>query len=550
MVDNKHGALLDIESKEDFAYYLERPIKDLTMLAYAKNGIRYKTFEIGKKRSGEKRTIEAPVGYLKAVQRQLLELFNEAYRPPQCVHGFVSSCSIASNAMSHVKKSAVVNLDLRDFFPSITGDRIHGLFRKDPFSFPEDVANLLTELVCYKGSLPQGAPTSPILSNMICYRLDKQLVSYAAKNKLVYTRYADDITFSSTSRSAINKLFNESELGINSVSPEVRNIIGSNRFEINETKIHIARKSSRQQVTGIIVNEKCNFPRKEYRSLRVLFNNWALVGFEYAGAEYAKRNHSYSSKLFNEAGLISETLLKKHIRGRLEYYTMITGPNKKASQPLAKLWNMYHDVTGEKVPISTPERTVCQTEICYSRQNDQGDPIPLCENGTSFLTDKGYLFTCAHCLCDIHHEYKKIGDERCSFPTLKVLYEPELSDFLIDKTLDVAAIKAPPFMKNEAFALTNGNYFPQIGESVKAYGFAGGDSSIRCIEAAVAETLKAGRVRVDRPFIHGMSGGPVFNTRGEAIGLLTGGSAPDDYSHDGEFVLFSAISEQLPNAFR
>ena len=92
--------------------------------------------------------------------------------------------SIASNAKSHVKKSAVVNLDLKDFFPSITGDRIHGLFRKDPFFFPEDVTNLLTELVCNNGTLPQGAPTSPILSNMICYRLDKQLINYAAKTDL------------------------------------------------------------------------------------------------------------------------------------------------------------------------------------------------------------------------------------------------------------------------------------------------------------------------------------------------------------------------------
>lgn len=475
-------------------------------------------------------------------------LFSKAYQPPLCVHGFVPLHNISSNAKSHVKKSAVVSIDLKNFFPSITGDRIHGLFRSDPFYFPEDVANLLTELVCNKGSLPQGAPTSPILSNMICYRLDKQLVSYAAKNKLVYTRYADDITFSSTSRNAINKLFNENESGVAAINSEVRDLIKANRFEINEAKIHIARKSSRQQVTGIIVNEKCNFPRKEYRSLRVLFNNWDRIGIEYAGAEYAKCNHSHASKLFDEDGLISETLLKKHIRGRLEYYTMITSPNKKASLPLAKLWSMYHDVTGERVPISTPEHTVYQTEVCYSRENAQGEPVLLCENGTSFLTDKGYLFTCAHCLCELHHEYKKIGTELCLFPTLKTIYEPEISDFFIDKTMDIATIKAPSFMKNEPFVILNKDYLPQIGETVKAYGFAGGDKSVRCIEGKVAEILKKGRIRVDRPFIHGMSGGPVVNTRGEVIGVLTGGSASDDYSHDGEFVSFSMICEQLPGA--
>ena len=84
-------------------------------------------------------------------------------------------------------------------------------------------------------------------------------------------------------------------------------------------------------MTGIIVNEKCNFPRKEYRALRVLFRNWDQVGFEHAGTEYAKHNHSRASKLFDEKGLISEARLKRHIRGRLEYYTMISGSNKKVS---------------------------------------------------------------------------------------------------------------------------------------------------------------------------------------------------------------------------
>lgn len=259
------------------------------------------------------------------------------------------------------------------------------------------------------------------------------------------------------------------------------------------------------------MNEKCNFPRKEYRALRVLFRNWDQVGFEHAGTEYAKHNHSRASKLFDEKGLISEARLKRHIRGRLEYYTMISGSNKKVSQPLAKLWDMYHDVTGEKVPISAPERTVIQTEVCYSWKNDQGETVLFCEDGSSFLTDWGLLFTCAHCLCDLSQDHEKTGNELCTFAIPRIVYEPKISEFVIDKAMDIAVIKAPPFMKNASSVRINKDYLPQIGESIMAYGFAGGNSLVRCIEAKVAEMLTGGKIRVDRAFIHGMSGSPVVN---------------------------------------
>lgn len=100
-------------------------------------------------------------------------------------------------------------------------------------------------------------------------------------------------------------------------------------------------------------------------------------------------------------------------------------------------------------------------------------------------------------------------------------------------------------MKNASSVRINKDYLPQIGESIMAYGFAGGNSLVRCIEAKVAEMLTGGKIRVDRAFIHGMSGSPVVNTRGEVIGVLAGGSAPDDYSHDGEFILFSTIEDRF-----
>ena len=155
----------------------------------------YHEIEI-KKRNGGIRKICAPEDKLKNIQRKMLHILEEVYRKKPAAYGFINDKSNVSNAQNHCKRELILNIDLKDFFDQIHFGRVFGLLKKEPYSIGEEAAKVIAQLVCYKGKLPQGAPTSPIISNMICSPLDTQLTHLAKRYKLVYTRYADDITFS------------------------------------------------------------------------------------------------------------------------------------------------------------------------------------------------------------------------------------------------------------------------------------------------------------------------------------------------------------------
>jgi RNA-directed DNA polymerase len=153
---------------------------------------RYRAFEIAK-RSGAKRSIEAPSPVLLVLQRKLLQVLEAVYEPRAPVHGFVRARSVLTNASLHVRRAWVLNIDLADFFPSIHFGRVRGIFRAKPFLLPDPVAIAIAQLTCSQGRLPQGAPTSPIISNIICAKMDGELRRFASEQGAVYTRYADDI---------------------------------------------------------------------------------------------------------------------------------------------------------------------------------------------------------------------------------------------------------------------------------------------------------------------------------------------------------------------
>ena len=159
----------------------------------------YTEFELPK-RSGGIRAIRAPVSALKSIQRKLLALLETLYSPRVCVHGFVKKQSIRSNAAAHSNKTYVLNVDIEEFFPSINFGRVRGALIARPFSLSPDVATVIARLCCVNNCLPQGAPTSPIIANIVCMRLDGELSRLARANGCKYTRYADDLTFSTHKR--------------------------------------------------------------------------------------------------------------------------------------------------------------------------------------------------------------------------------------------------------------------------------------------------------------------------------------------------------------
>lgn len=268
-------ALRAASSLHHVADLLDFTPKALAYILYKKLApAKYTSFSIAK-RGGGFRTINAPSPELKLLQRHLSDLLlgcvaeiNTARKSAdQLAHGFKPGRSIVTNAVKHRKRRYVFNLDLRDFFSTINFGRVRGFFIKDAnFMLHPKVATILAQIACYANGLPQGSPCSPVISNLVGHILDIHLSKLAAKNGCTYSRYADDITFSTNKRefpSDIAKLV-EGATHAWAVGAALEEIITSAGFAINPQKTRMQYRGSRQDVTGLVVNRKVNV-RTEYR---------------------------------------------------------------------------------------------------------------------------------------------------------------------------------------------------------------------------------------------------------------------------------------------
>lgn len=214
----------------------------------------YRQFEIPK-RHGGMREISAPYPSLMCVQEWIYDkILLPRYQFPCCVTGFVKGRSIKDNASPHCGKDVVVQMDIKDFFPSIQLNRVINVFKI--LGYHNQMAYYLAKLCCKDNVLPQGAPTSPILSNIIAWRMDKRLSALSEKYNITYTRYADDLTFSG------------SHIGRSFVA-FVSKVINDEGFEVNESKTKILRKNSRKILTGVSVSSgQTTIPKRLKRRLR------------------------------------------------------------------------------------------------------------------------------------------------------------------------------------------------------------------------------------------------------------------------------------------
>lgn len=269
-------ALLGIKSPKQLGYLL---------LASDADGGPYQRFTLAKRQGGE-RVICAPGKTLRYVQRKILDSILSLVPPHSAAHGFVKARSTVTNALPHVAASVVIKFDLEDFFPTIHGYRVLGLFARlgyevDDGRFSTDdeathVAPVLARLCCYTphprqsgpGAMPQGAPTSPAISNLVCRGLDARLHGLAERLGGVYTRYADDLTFS----------FRDAEFDVGRFRWWVNQVCHQEGFYINEAKFRVLRRSQRQAVTGIVVNDGLHLPRKLRRQLRAILHNCHSLG--------------------------------------------------------------------------------------------------------------------------------------------------------------------------------------------------------------------------------------------------------------------------------
>lgn len=301
--------LKNCRSLSELALLLGYNAKGLSYILYKiDDSVKYTTFQVDKK-SGGKRTISKPCLKLKTLQRKLANLLYsciEETKPngekltdfkgskktlpkrkraiKSISHGYERGLSIATNAERHTKKRYVYNIDLESFFPSFNFGRVRGFFIKNKqFKLHPKVATIIAQIACHQNQLPQGSPCSPVISNMICKNLDYYLLSIAKENSCIYTRYVDDLTFSTNKRKfpAIIAYRRLKIFGKESwlLGKAVEEAILKAGFKVNRKKCRMQTSNSRQEVTGLTVNRKVNTSSAYYRNLRAMCHSVFKHGY-------------------------------------------------------------------------------------------------------------------------------------------------------------------------------------------------------------------------------------------------------------------------------
>lgn len=410
----KLNYLKKISTKPSFAKALGVDPVFLTRCLYiSKPENQYEIFEIPKK-SGGMRVINAPTADLKGLQKKLSDLLlgcideiNIAKYPksqlsspkmrdknnldysgkvlkikipsseskqPSLSHGFVKNRSIITNAMMHLGKKNVLNIDLENFFDSFNFGRVRGFFIKNEnFKLNPNIATVIAQIACYENKLPQGSPCSPVITNLITHCLDIRLASLAKKYKCTYTRYADDITFS-TRKSVFPPQIMKENIEVNHgyiSGKKLTREIEHAGFSINDKKTRIQYKDSRQDVTGLIVNKKPNTKKEYWRTARakcdILFKTGKFTQLNKDGDEV-------------------EGSLNK-LEGQLNFIDQVDHHNRmRQKAPLAPEYTIKNWGKFSKNLLSGRERTFSKF-LFYRLFYGNNTPTILCEG----KTDNVYL---------------------------------------------------------------------------------------------------------------------------------------------------------------
>jgi retron-type reverse transcriptase len=315
--------LPELVTLSDIAEAMKLTTEDIVWLAYERSTTEtdhYTRFEIPK-RSGGSRLISSPKPKMRLAQSWINQNVLEKLTPSQYCYAFRPNLSIVDNATQHLGKSVIVKLDVKDFFPSITFNRVRGYF--EHLGYNPGVSTVLALLctdaprvrITVKGhsqivavgarSLPQGACTSPALANLIASRLDARLAGLieSFSGQWSYTRYADDLTFSTT----------EPEAEIGQLIAAVNHIAKDENFEIKSEKTRIMRSPRRQSVTGLIVGDEVRIPKATIKKMRALFHNIETKGKDVVSEELGKDAMNVAHGYWAYLHMVSPTQANKYL---------------------------------------------------------------------------------------------------------------------------------------------------------------------------------------------------------------------------------------------
>ncbi|MCW0163712.1 reverse transcriptase domain-containing protein [Burkholderia pseudomallei] len=383
----------------------------------------YRAFLMAK-RSGGFRLIREPRRRLKVLQEKVLaHLYECAGTPKPCAHAFIKDRSIVTNARKHLERrpTFVLNLDLEAFFPSINFYRVRGVLKKPPFNYSHEVATVLAQMCVVGNELPQGAPTSPFLSNQVCRSMDRDLMALAKRHRATYTRYADDITFSfsSPTRAALPSNICTFDSGVVTLGQELVGIINQHTFQINPSKTRMSTRRRRMEVTGIVINEFTNVKRRFIDKIRGALHAWDRYGYAAAQAAWEQRvtngtTLAYAKRPWKRQTRTGQTpALKNVLWGKLLYVRMVRGDSDAIYTRLAEKYNRLvtreRDGNAEFAASTLPveaivrnvddaERAVFVVEWAADYQPPvPGQPTMVGGQGTAFAyKQRNRLITCDH----------------------------------------------------------------------------------------------------------------------------------------------------------
>ena len=489
------------------------------LCAKVPNSEHYTYFEIRKK-SGGLRHITAPVGFWKTIQSRLLRILECVYQPKQVVHGFTTGRSILTNAQAHVARKWVLNVDIADFFPSINFGRVRGMFMAPPYQLPDQVSTVLAQICCVENELPQGSPTSPIVANMVCARLDAHMSQLARAHRCSYTRYADDLSVSTNQAKFPIELAQYIWVeGKSRCVPgsKLSRTIRKNGFNINLGKARLQKYTQRQEVTGLITNEHLNVRRTYIREIRAILHNMRTKGLDECQREYESK---YAHRRQRNPKATTPPL-RLILKGKIEYVGMVRKKEDKLHYRLVKeLDSLIPNFV--KVPILKDELEWLFDLVWLIESEDQ--------QGTGFLLKGVGLVTAAHVVGKLANQIKAIsGTGRVRNPTL--VFRDDVRDVAIfdigapkDAGLEVSTLEPKLRLPILLLGFPNHNY----GDAVQVHeGHVSGSRN----DPTSSERL----ILLNAPVIFGNSGGPVLDLSYKVIGMALRGAANSVEGQSNEF---------------
>lgn len=472
---------------------------------------RYKVFYIPKKTGGA-REISAPNSGLKQVQKRLAKQLLTAYQPRSGAHGYIPKRSILTNADPHVGSRYVLNIDLEDFFDSINFGRVLGIFRARPYLAQPDIAAVLAQICTHANKLPQGAPTSPIISNMICAKLDAQLRELARKYKCAYTRYCDDITFS-TKKTKFPEEIARTEFSENKryvfLGSELAKIIQQNGFKVKASKTRLLSKCDRQEVTGLVTNEFVNVKRTYIRNIRAALHAWKKYGPDKFQEEYEKKYFQGDPP----APPAKFPNVEDVLRGQIQFVGHVRGYD---DQVYTHLRENFNALAAQKIRVNARSWQY-KLENAVWVIEDELEAI----QGTAFFAEGIGLVTCFHTVGKKPYIYNPAksqrrypvrmvqGHEIIDLAVLEVMGEqPEHTEFSVERS--AVLMRESPVML--------------VGYPNHAAG-----KQLRVQNGEIASFFNRSAVErftVTATIVGGNSGGPIFNQRRNVIGVaMLGGES-------------------------